>query len=106
MQTVLTLLEVRQLDQLPEQLRALPAVQTLSKLLELLADAGEKPTLHPDAGAEETYAHMMTLPKAERSRIHYMPPGPNRWKERSKTFTGLAEAMAQQWGQLAEEAAA
>ena len=32
------------------------------------------------------------------ARIHKMPPGPDRWKERSRTFTGIAEAMAQQWG--------
>ena len=32
------------------------------------------------------------------ARIHRMPPGPNRWKERSKTFPGIAEAMAAQWG--------
>jgi hypothetical protein len=31
-------------------------------------------------------------------RIHMMPPGPDRWKERSKTFTGIAAAMAEQWG--------
>jgi len=31
-------------------------------------------------------------------RIHKMPPSPDRWKERSKTFQGIAEAMAQQWG--------
>lgn len=31
-------------------------------------------------------------------RVHRMPPGPNRWKERSRTFTGIAEAMADQWG--------
>lgn len=31
-------------------------------------------------------------------RIHKMPPGPNRWKERSRTYLGIAEAMAQQWG--------
>ena len=31
------------------------------------------------------------------ARIHKMPPGPDRWKERSRTFTGIAEAMAQQW---------
>jgi len=31
-------------------------------------------------------------------RIHNMPPGPDRWKERSRTFTGIAEAMASQWG--------
>jgi hypothetical protein len=32
------------------------------------------------------------------ARIHKMPPGPDRWKERSRTFQGIAEAMAQQWG--------
>ena len=31
------------------------------------------------------------------ARIHRMPPGPDRWKERSRTFVGIAEAMAQQW---------
>lgn len=31
-------------------------------------------------------------------RIHRMPPGPDRWKERSRTFQGIAEAMAGQWG--------
>ena len=33
-------------------------------------------------------------------RIHKMPPGPNRWKERSTTFQGIADAMAAQWGGL------
>jgi site-specific DNA-cytosine methylase len=32
------------------------------------------------------------------ARIHKMPPGPNRWKERSRTFAGIAAAMAGQWG--------
>ena len=31
-------------------------------------------------------------------RVHLMPPGPNRWKERSRTFEGVAEAMGDQWG--------
>lgn len=31
-------------------------------------------------------------------RIHRMPPGPNRWKERSATYPGVASAMANQWG--------
>lgn len=29
-----------------------------------------------------------------------LAPGPDRWKERSKTYPGIAEAMAQQWGTL------
>ena len=32
------------------------------------------------------------------ARVHRMPPGPNRWKERSRTFTGIADAFADQWG--------
>jgi site-specific DNA-cytosine methylase len=43
------------------------------------------------------------------ARIHKMPPGPDRWKERSRTYAGIAEAMAAQWGglvPLALEAAA
>lgn len=31
-------------------------------------------------------------------RVHMMPPSPDRWKERSKTYAGIAEAMAIQWG--------
>ena len=31
-------------------------------------------------------------------RVWKMAPGPDRWKERSRTFTGIAEAMAAQWG--------
>jgi len=31
-------------------------------------------------------------------RIHRLPPGPNRWADRSRTFQGIADAMAAQWG--------
>lgn len=31
-------------------------------------------------------------------KVHMMPPGPNRWKERSRTYQGIADAMAEQWG--------
>ena len=33
-------------------------------------------------------------------RLHKLPPGPERAKERSKTFQGIADAMAAQWGDL------
>ena len=36
--------------------------------------------------------------KSKRMRLHYLPRTPDRWKERSRTFTGIAEAMAEQWG--------
>ena len=32
------------------------------------------------------------------AKVHKAPPGPNRWKDRSRTYTGIAKAMAEQWG--------
>lgn len=32
------------------------------------------------------------------AKVHRMSPGPERWKERSRTYTGIAHAMASQWG--------
>lgn len=46
---------------------------------------------------------MDLLPKKQSQRIHYMPPGPERAKLRSKTFPGIAEAMAVQWGEYLNE---
>jgi hypothetical protein len=34
------------------------------------------------------------------ARVHREPPGPDRWKNRSRTIPGLAAAMAEQWGKL------
>jgi hypothetical protein len=31
-------------------------------------------------------------------RVHFESPGPNRWKNRSRTLKGIANAMADQWG--------
>jgi site-specific DNA-cytosine methylase len=42
----------------------------------------------------------MRLPKRERQRLHYMPPSPDRWKIRSTTYQGIADAMAAQWSKL------
>jgi len=43
-----------------------------------------------------------TLEHKAWSKIHRMPPGPERWRERSRTFQGVADAMADQWGGWAE----
>jgi hypothetical protein len=40
------------------------------------------------------------------SKVHRASPGPDRWKERSRTFPGLAAACAEQWGGFAMRAAA
>ena len=44
------------------------------------------------------YEEMMMLPKKDREKMHYLPPSPDRWKLRSKTYQGIADAMANQWG--------
>lgn len=31
-------------------------------------------------------------------KVHRMAPSPDRWKDRSRTYSGIAEAMAEQWG--------
>ena len=36
--------------------------------------------------------------KRDIQRLHYLPPSPERAKIRSKTYQGLADAMASQWG--------
>ena len=36
-------------------------------------------------------------------RVHYLSPGPDRWKERSRTVPGIAAAMADQWGGVPSE---
>ena len=53
------------------------------------------PKLNP---TNNVYKEMMKLPKKLRNRIHYMPKTKNRGKDRSETFTGIANAMADQWG--------
>ncbi len=40
------------------------------------------------------------LAPAEReARVHREPPSPDRWKNRSRTYAGIAAAMASQWGE-------
>jgi len=53
------------------------------------------PLLQPTNVVKE---EMMQLPKRERERLHYLPPSADRWKLRSTTYQGIADAMAAQWG--------
>ena len=58
--------------------------------------------LQPLEETENVYAYMMTLPEKARSRIHWM--GSGHAKERSKTYPGIARAMAEQWAGPVKEA--
>ena len=44
------------------------------------------------------YIDVSGLPDKERQRLHWLPPSKDRWKIRSTTFQGIADAMADQWG--------
>lgn len=59
---------------------------------------------HPETKA--TCLWLKNLPKlvptnivaGRNPRVHFEPPGPDRWKNRSRTYQGIADAMAEQWG--------
>ena len=61
---------------------------------------------HPETKA--TCLWLKNLPKlvptniveGRDNRVHREPPGPDRWKNRSRTMQGVADAMATQWGGL------
>ena len=65
-----------------------------------------QPWMFGHGETKSTCLWLKGLPKLEATeivsgreqRIHRMPPGPDRWKERSRTFAGIAKAMAEQWG--------
>jgi site-specific DNA-cytosine methylase len=59
----------------------------LKNLPKLVPTHSEKPDLFAEPAPEE-----------RDPRVWRLPPGPNRWKERSRTFEGIAAAMAEQWG--------
>jgi site-specific DNA-cytosine methylase len=109
-------------DKLPEQAEALDFVRllldapigriALENPISIISSRIRKPDqiIQPwQFGHGETKATCLwlkNLPKltptdiveGREARVHKMPPGPDRWKERSRTFEGIAKAMAAQWG--------
>jgi hypothetical protein len=53
--------------------------------------------LAPLKPTDDVHEEMLSMPKNERERVHYMPPSPDRALLRSKTYPGVARAMAMQW---------
>ena len=62
--------------------------------------------LPPLKPTNDVKAEMLKLPDNQRQRLHYLPPGPDRWAKRSQTYAGIAHAMATQWGEELLEVAA
>ena len=65
-----------------------------------------QPWQHGHGETKATCLWLKGLPKLEptnvvagrKPRIHMMPPSKDRWKLRSETYSGIAKAMADQWG--------
>ena len=66
--------------------------------LETKATGLEIINLPPLQHTTDLKAETMALPVAERSRIHYCSPGPLRARIRSETYQGIADALADQYG--------
>lgn len=58
--------------------------------------------LPPLVATNDVREEMDSLPENERARCHHLPPSPQRGILRSKTYPGIADAMARQWGGLEE----
>jgi hypothetical protein len=69
-------------------------------------DQSIQPWQHGHGETKATCLWLKNLPALQptdivdgrKPRVHYASPGPERWKERSRTLSGIARAMADQWG--------
>ena len=67
-----------------------------------------QPWMFGHGETKATCLWLKNLPKLEATRVvdgrvarvHRMPPSATRWAERSRTYSGIAAAMAEQWGVL------
>ena len=65
-----------------------------------------QPWMFGHGETKATCLWLKNLPKLEptnivdgrEGKVWKMAPGPNRWKDRSRTYQGIADAMAEQWG--------
>lgn len=65
-----------------------------------------QPWQHGEGETKATCLWLKGLPPLEptqivdgrKPRVHFASPSPDRWKERSRTYQGIANAMASQWG--------
>ena len=114
-------------DKLPEQQEALDFVRlllaadihriALENPVSIISSRIRKPDqiVHPwqfgHGETKKTCLWLKNLPllkptnivDGREDRIHKMSPGEDRWKNRSRTYTGIAAAMAAQWGSVSQE---
>jgi hypothetical protein len=71
-----------------------------------------QPWMFGHGETKATCLWLKNLPKLEptnivegrEARVHKEAPGPHRWKNRSRTYQGIANAMVEQWGELPQQA--
>lgn len=76
-----------------------------AKLMGAICQDCKKDMLKTDGEVKATCLWLRGLPplkptkivEGRHARCHLEPPGPNRWKNRSRTYSGIAEAMADQF---------
>lgn len=56
--------------------------------------------LPPLVETKNVYEEMIVLPEKDKHKVWYMSPGKNRKRDRSETYSGIAEAITQQWAPL------
>lgn len=72
------------------------------------ADQIVQPWMFGHGETKETHFWLEALPElvptciveGREPVVHHMAPGPDRWKNRSRTYQGIADAMADQWGRF------
>jgi hypothetical protein len=69
-----------------------PAFKASSLYMRGLMPLRETQRLTPPRKADQPELHRQW------SAVHHAAPGPDRWRVRSRTFPGIAQAMAEQWG--------
>jgi hypothetical protein len=77
-----------------------------SKLINKKYDQIIQPWQFGHGETKATCLWLKNLPKLQptkivdgrKDRVHKLPPSETRWKDRSRTYEGIARAMAEQWG--------
>ncbi|MDG9858488.1 DNA cytosine methyltransferase [Pseudomonas nitroreducens] len=102
---------VRQLLAAPIPYKALENPKSVISSRIRRADQIIQPWMFGHGETKETHLWLEGLPLLEATQIvegrapvvHHMAPGPDRWKNRSRTYSGIADAMGSQWGRFVIE---
>ncbi|TRX75650.1 DNA cytosine methyltransferase [Pseudomonas mangiferae] len=103
---------VRQLMAAPVPYKALENPKSIISTQIRKPDQIIQPWMFGHGERKETHFWLENLPKLQSTNIvegrapvvHYMGSGPDRWRNRSRTYQGVADAIAQQWGGHVKEA--